>query len=84
MNRQMKPLNWLASLLLAALFLIPFSGNAQCPSVVGSGSPAVAFMTIYGATYLLSLILAWVIVIKLRQTIEWREPTAKQTLQIQD
>lgn len=42
------------------------------------------FMTIYGATYLFSLVLAWIIVIKLRQTIEWREPKAKQKLQIQD
>ena len=41
------------------------------------------FMTIYGATYLISLVLAWIIVIKLRQTIEWREPTAKQALQTQ-
>ncbi len=42
------------------------------------------FMTIYGAAYLLSLILAWIIAIKLRQTIEWRKPATKHTLQTQD
>ena len=32
------------------------------------------FMTIYGATYLISLTVSWIIVIKLKDTIEWHEP----------
>lgn len=35
------------------------------------------FMTIYGAAYLFSLVVAWIIVIKMRQTVEWRESKAR-------
>lgn len=40
--------NSLFLLLFLSLFLLPSAAKAQCPSVMGSGQPAVAFMSIYG------------------------------------
>ena len=35
-------------LLLSGLFFLPKSGQAQCPSVMGSGDPAVILLNLYG------------------------------------
>ena len=46
------PTNLIKKLLLPLIFagcLLPNLTQAQCPSVVGTGEPAILFLTLYGA-----------------------------------